>query len=183
MRIVIIFILFSVFLNGCNNCKECDNKLEYILGTYPDKNESVVEFGVNDSVKRYDTVKIEYNPPEKYYDCPLDKEGTMSCGGSINILIDNFSLKIFQGVNIYGNEISKNISYKTGVYYYGFDLRDTVNIDVMDSVILVKHYKINSLLDIPKKYCNEIYTTFDDRLIQYNIINGDSVEIWKRKIK
>ena len=116
MRYKIILIVFSIFLYSCDNCKECDNKLEDILGNYPDKMGSVVEFGINDSIINLDTVIIKYYPPEKYYDCPLNKEGTMSCAGSIDILIDKFSLKILQGVNINGNESIRlsNLRCQTG---------------------------------------------------------------------
>ena len=175
-----MIILITLF--GCKRlCNECKNQLNDIILTYKYKSGQVLEYISDSNISRKDTIEITFTPPEKYYACPGDKEGTMSCYSRIVIDIGSFTLRIEQAENYMNNKVSRHVSYRYNSSYFNYSLRDTINVEINNSIVPLKQYKIVTMNNFPSIYCSEIYLTFEDVLYEYYINRNGIVEKWKLK--
>lgn len=181
------FLVLCLF--SCK-CKDCPNKIEEKLASFPYKDQNIVSFiqdGTNVTVT--DTVKVSYKTPSGGYECNGEKEGSTVCYGTYLMRLGDFYVSMYQGFQD-DNTSSKindgfNITY--GFNCGTYNLTGNVDLVINNETMAVRHFEVDTTdkfflyppaLCSSALYCREFYLTSDDMLIEYNLLRNNILEKW-----
>ena len=188
---VYYYFLFSIMVvfsfTSCRDCKDCQNNLsQYLSNYFPYKNGDTIHFYNDIKGEIVDTVKISYDPPEKEY-CSDGKESTMKCSGSLNMVINDFTVSITQNPNYLDNQLSFSQYFNNaelnqrGCFDCYYILIDTINYNYNSNIIKAYKYLMNdSSLILPEiDYYSSYIISDDNKLLQYTEVKDNKTYTWK----